>query len=73
MFQALGGAAMKTKDKLLLIWILVVVAIGVLLSHFCGGAIHAFEHFIASGFHTLPRMAKCSAVACVAGFLAWPL
>ncbi len=51
---------MKTKEKLLLVWILVVVAIGILVSHFCGGAVHAFEHFVACSFASVPALAKFS-------------
>jgi hypothetical protein len=52
--------AMKTKEKLLLVWILVMVAAGILFSHFCGGAIHALEHFVACSFVLLPDLAKLS-------------
>jgi succinate dehydrogenase/fumarate reductase cytochrome b subunit len=63
--------AMNAKDKTLLICILVVVALGVLLSHFCGGVVHAFEHFIASGFHSTPHPAKCLAALFDVRFLPW--
>jgi len=53
--------AMKTKEKLFLVWILVVVAIGILFSHFCGGAVHALEHLVANSFGSLPGAAKLSA------------
>jgi hypothetical protein len=53
--------AMKTKEKLLLVWILVVVAIGILFSHFSGGAVHALEHFVACRFASAPALAKFSA------------
>jgi hypothetical protein len=53
--------AMKTKEKLLLVWILVVVAIGILFSHFCGGAVHALEHFVACSFVSVQGLAKLSA------------
>jgi hypothetical protein len=53
--------AMKTKDKLLLLWILVVLTIGILLNHFCGGAIHALEHFVACGSASVPGLAKFAA------------
>jgi hypothetical protein len=52
---------MKTKEKLLLVWILVVVAIVILFSHFCGGAVHALEHFVACSFASAPGWAKLSA------------
>jgi hypothetical protein len=53
--------AMKTKEKLLLVWILVVVAVGILFSHFCGGAVQALEHFVAGSFVSLPCLEKFSA------------
>jgi hypothetical protein len=53
--------AMKTKEKILLVWILVVVAVGILFSHFCGGAVQALEHFVACSFVSLPCLAKFSA------------
>jgi hypothetical protein len=55
--------AMKTKEKLLFVWILVVLAIGILFSHFCGGAVHVLEHFVACSFVSLPGLAKFSAAA----------
>jgi len=63
--------AMNAKEKTLLIWILVVVALGVLLSHFCDGVVHAFEHFIAFGFHATPHPAKCSAALSGVRSLPW--
>jgi hypothetical protein len=52
---------MKTKEKLLLVWILVVVAIGILFSHFCGGAVHALEHLVACSFASSPGVTMFSA------------
>jgi hypothetical protein len=52
--------AMKTKEKLLLVWILVVVAIGILFSHFCGGAVHALEHLVACRFVSPAHLARIS-------------
>jgi len=61
--------AMQTKEKVLLILILVVVAICLLFSHFCGGALDAFEHFIASGFASAPRAARFVAASSSVLFL----
>jgi hypothetical protein len=55
------GMAMKTKEKLFLVWILVVVAIGILVSHFYGGAVHALEHLVACRFVSPEHLAKISA------------
>ena len=52
---------MKTKEKLLFVWILVVLAIGILFSHFCGGAVHVLEHFVASSFASAPGLVRFSA------------
>jgi len=61
--------AMKTKEKFLLVWILVVAAIGILISYFCGGAVHALEHFVACSFVKLPGLGKFSAVLLGVQFL----
>jgi len=61
--------AMKAKEKALLIWILVVVAIGFLLSYFYGGALQAFEHFIAFALPSVTGLAKSVAVSLIAHFL----
>jgi hypothetical protein len=59
--RGLRGMAMKTKEKLLLVWILVLVAIGILFSHFCGGAVDALEHFVACSLVSPPGLASFSA------------
>ena len=52
---------MNTKETLLLVWILVVVAASFLLHYFWGYAFQALENCAAFRFVSLPGLAKFSA------------
>ena len=57
---------MNVKERLLIIWILVVVAIGFLFHQFLSWTVDAFQKVVAFGFVPLPGLVKFAAgVWCV--------
>jgi hypothetical protein len=62
--------AMSTKEKLLLVWILGVVAIAFLFSHFCDSAVYALGKIVALGLFSFPGLAKFAVG--IFGVAFWP-
>ena len=60
---------MTMKEKLLAVWILVVVAIGFLFHDFLSGAVCAFQKVVAFSFFPLPALAKLAAGICCLNLL----
>jgi hypothetical protein len=50
--------AMSTKEKLLFLWILVVVAIGLVFHHFWAGTVYTLGRAVALTFISLLGLAK---------------
>jgi hypothetical protein len=55
------GMAMSMNEKLLFLWLLVVVVIGFLFHHFLANVIYEFGRTIAMNLVSLPVLAKCTA------------
>jgi hypothetical protein len=53
-----GEMAMTLKEKLLVVWILVVVAFGFLFHHFLRWTVWAFQKPVALSFLPLPGLVK---------------
>jgi hypothetical protein len=53
--------AMTTKEKLLLVWTLAVVAFSIFFRHFWSCTVDALEKAVALGFISLPGLAKLAA------------
>jgi hypothetical protein len=58
------GMAMSTKEKLLFVWILAVVAFSLVFHRFWASTIYALGKAVAINLISLPGLAKC-----VMGFL----
>ena len=59
-----GGMAMSTKEKLLFLWILVVVAFGVMFHHFWASTVYTLGRAVALILILLPSFAKFAVVFC---------
>jgi len=55
---------MNRKEKLLVVWILVVVAFGFLFHHFLSWTVWAFQRAVASSFLPLPGLVNFAAGIC---------
>jgi hypothetical protein len=55
------GMAMSTNEKLLFLWLLVVVVFGFVFHHFAASAIYELGKAIAMSFISLPGLAKFTA------------
>ena len=53
--------AMSRKEKLLVVWILVVAAIGILFHQFLSWTVYAFQKVVAFSFLPLPGLVKSAA------------
>lgn len=60
---------MGIKEKLLLVWVLVMVVFGFLCSHFCGWTIYVLQRAVALNVVSLPNAVKSAVVICAACFL----
>ncbi len=60
---------MSMKEKLLLVWVLVMVAFSLLFSHFWGWTIYTLQKAVALNVVSLPSAAKYAAVICSACFV----
>jgi hypothetical protein len=60
---------MSMKEKLLLVWVLVMVALSLLFSHFWGCTVYALEKAVALNVVALPSAARYAAVICTACLL----
>jgi hypothetical protein len=56
--------AMSMKEKLLLVWLLVVVAFGFVFRHFWVSTVYALGRAVAMNLVSLPGLAKFAAVIC---------
>jgi len=56
--------AMSMKEKLLLVWLLVVVAFGFVFRHFWASTVYALGRAVAMNLVSLPGLAKFAAVIC---------
>ena len=63
------GMAMTRKEKLLVVGILVVVAIGFLFHHFLSWTVWAFQKAVAFSFIPLPGLMKFAAGICCVNLL----
>jgi hypothetical protein len=54
----MGGTAMSTKEKLLFLWILVVVAMGLVFHHFWASTVYTLGRAVALTFISLLGLAK---------------
>jgi hypothetical protein len=61
--------AMSMKEKLLFVWLLVVVAFGFVFRHFWASAVYALGMAVALNLVSLPDLAKLTAGICGVGFL----
>jgi len=61
--------AMTRKEKLLVVGILVVVAIGFLFHHFLSWTVWAFQKVVAFSFIPLPGLVKFAAGICCVNLL----
>lgn len=52
---------MSMKDKILIVWLLVVVALGLAFSHFWTSTVYAVGRAVASSLVSLPHLAKLAA------------
>ena len=55
---------MSMKEKLLLVWLLVVVAFGFVFRHFWASTVYALGRAVAMNLVSLPGLAKFAAVIC---------
>ncbi len=60
---------MTVNEKLLVVWILVVVAIGFLFHHYLSWTIYAFQKIVAFSFLPLPGLVKFAAAICCVNLL----
>ena len=60
---------MTMNEKLLVVWILAVVGIGLLFHHFLSWTIYAFQRVVAFSIFPLPGMMKFAAVICCVNLL----
>ncbi len=60
---------MTRNEKLLAVWILVVVAIGFLFHHFLSWTIYAFQKVVAFSFLPMPGLVKFAAGICCLNLL----
>ena len=60
---------MTVNEKLLVVWILVVVAIGFLFHHYLSWTIYAFQKIVAFSFLPLPGLVKFAAAICCVDLL----
>jgi len=60
---------MAMNEKLLVVWILTVVAIGFLFHHFLSWTIYALQKVVAFSFLPLPGLVKFAAVICCVNLL----
>ncbi len=60
---------MTVNEKLLVVWILVVVAIGFLFHHCLSWTIYAFQKIVAFSFLPLPGLVKFAAAICCVDLL----
>lgn len=67
--SGLGGMKMNMKEKLLLVWVLVMVALSLLSSHFWGWTVYALEKAVALNVVALPSAARYAAAICTTWFL----
>jgi ABC-type Fe3+-siderophore transport system permease subunit len=56
--------AMSMKEKILLVWLLVVVAFGFVFRHFWASTVYALGRAVAMNLGSLPGLAKFAAVIC---------
>jgi len=61
--------AMTMNEKLLVVWILAVMAIAFLFHHFLSWTMYAFQKVVAFGFLPLPWLVKFAAVICCVNLL----
>jgi hypothetical protein len=61
--------AMSMKEKLLFVWLLVVVAFSFVFSHFWTSAVYALGRAVALNLVSLPDLAKFAAGICGMHFL----
>jgi hypothetical protein len=62
--------AMSMKEKLLFVWLLVVVAFSFLFRHFWASPVYAIGRAVALNLVSLPGLVKLAAGICGIGFLA---
>ena len=63
------GMAMSMKEKLLFVWLLVVVAFSFVFHYFWASAVYALGRAVALNLVSLPGLAKLAAGICGVGFL----
>jgi hypothetical protein len=61
--------AMNLKERLLVVWILVVVAVGFLFHHFLSWTVCAFQKAVALSLIPLPGLVKFAAGICCLNLL----
>jgi hypothetical protein len=61
--------AMNVKERLLVVWILVVVAVGFWFHHFLSWTVFAFQKAVAFSFFLLPGLVKFAAGVCCINLL----
>jgi len=64
------GMAMSMKEKLLFVWLLVVVAFSFVFRHFWASAAYTIGRAVAPNLVSLPGLVKLAAGICGIGFLA---
>ena len=64
-----GGMAMSMKEKLLFVWLLVVVAFSFVFRHFWASAVYALGRAVALSLVSLPGLAKLTVGICSVHFL----
>jgi hypothetical protein len=62
--------AMSVKEKLLFVWLLVVVAFSFVFRHFWASAAYTIGRAVAPNLVSLPGLVKLAAGICGIGFLA---
>ncbi len=68
--NGLGGMAMGMKEKILSIWLVMVVTVSFVISHFWASTIYALGRAVALSVVALPGLAKLVARICGVQFLA---
>jgi hypothetical protein len=62
--------AMGMKEKILSIWMVMMVTVSLLISHFWGSTVYAIGRAVALSLVSLPGLAKLAAGICGVQFLA---
>ena len=61
--------AMGTKEKILSIWLVMVLTVSFLINHFWGSTVYTIARAVALSLVSLPGLAKLAAGICGAHFL----